>query len=124
MLASVGRLAEALLDPPYERDGISTVGGEPFAQPNGLWERVRALRARDCRHILVYSGYPYEQLRRMAERQSGIDAVLDAIDMLVDGSYVATLAGSAGLWTGSGNQRVLVLEAGVPRLWHEDDTGA
>src|SRR2546423_729110 len=68
-LVSVDHLADALLDPRFARDGISLLGGEPFFQPDGLWALVRALRARGCPHILVYSGYTYERLLRMAQDQ-------------------------------------------------------
>jgi anaerobic ribonucleoside-triphosphate reductase activating protein len=110
-LAPVGRLADALLDPAYERDGVSILGGEPFFQPDGLCALVGALRARGCRHILAYSGYTYERLRWMAARHPAVDAVLDEIEVLIDGPYVAALADSAGPWTGSGNQRVIDLPA-------------
>lgn len=113
----VDRLADALLDPAYPRDGISILGGEPFAQPDGLLALVRALQARGCPHILVYSGYTYEHLRRRARHQPAIGAVLDRIQMLIDGPYVARLADGAGPWTGSGNQRVLALTAGRPTPW-------
>lgn len=110
-LVPVDRLAEALLDPACGRDGVTILGGEPFAQPEGLWALVRALRARGCRHVLAYSGYTYQRLRRMAERQPAISEVLDDIDVLIDGPYVAPLADGAGPWTGSGNQRVINLAA-------------
>ena len=99
------------MDSAYPRDGISVLGGEPFAQPEGLLALVRVLRARDCPHILAYSGYTYEHLRRRARQQPAIGAVLDDIDVLVDGPYVEQLAGRAGPWTGSGNQRVIDLAA-------------
>jgi anaerobic ribonucleoside-triphosphate reductase activating protein len=107
----VARLAEALLDPAYARDGVTLLGGEPFFQPDGLWALVRALRARGCPHLLAYSGFTYERLRRMARRQPAIDAALDELDALIDGPYVAALAGTGGPWTGSGNQRVIDLAA-------------
>lgn len=113
-LVPVDRLADALLDPAYPRDGISLLGGEPFAQPDGLLALVLALRARGCPHILIYSGHTYEHLLRRARRQPAVGAILGRIDMLVDGPYVERLAASAGPWTGSGNQRVLTLRAGVP----------
>jgi anaerobic ribonucleoside-triphosphate reductase activating protein len=116
-LVPVARLADALLDPAHPRDGVSLLGGEPFAQPDGLLALVRALRRRGCPHLLCYSGYTYEHLRRRARRQPAIGAVLDAIDMLIDGPYVESLADGAGPWTGSGNQRVLALDAGRPTLW-------
>jgi anaerobic ribonucleoside-triphosphate reductase activating protein len=108
-LVPVDQLADALLDPLYERDGISILGGEPFFQSGGLLALVNTLRQRGCPHILVYSGYTYERLCRMARREPSIAAVLANIDVLIDGPYVATLAAGAGPWTGSGNQRVIEL---------------
>lgn len=116
-LVPVERLAKALLDPAYRRDGVSLLGGEPFAQPDGLLALVRALRAHGCPHILCYSGYTYEALCRRARRQPAIGAVLAEIDMLIDGPFVARLADSAGPWTGSGNQRVLALTRGGATPW-------
>jgi anaerobic ribonucleoside-triphosphate reductase activating protein len=97
------------MDPAHDRDGVSILGGEPFQQPDGLLALVRALRVRGCRHILAYSGYTYERLRRMGERRPSVGVVLDEIDILVDGPLVAALADGAGAWTGSGNQRVIDL---------------
>jgi anaerobic ribonucleoside-triphosphate reductase activating protein len=110
-LVPVDRLADALLDTDRERDGVTVLGGEPFAQPDGLRELVRALRGRGCRHVLVYSGYTYERLRRMAVRRPAIGAVLDDVDVLIDGPFVAALADDAGPWTGSRNQKVIDLVA-------------
>ncbi|HZU12132.1 MAG TPA: 4Fe-4S single cluster domain-containing protein [Chloroflexota bacterium] len=110
-LVPVDRLAAVLLDPAYERDGVSIAGGEPFVQPEGLWALIQVLRARGCVHILVYSGYTYERLQRMAGQQPAIGAILDEVNVLVDGPYVRTLADRGGPWTGSGNQRVIDLVA-------------
>lgn len=110
-LVPVDRLADVLLDPCYRRDGVSILGGEPFLQPDGLLALVRALRARGCGHILVYSGHIYEALVAWPRRQSTISAILESIDVLIDGAYVEALASSAGPWTGSGNQRVIDLVA-------------
>lgn len=110
-LVPVDYLAEALLDPAYERDGVSILGGEPFLQPDGLWALIQALRARGCPHIVCYSGYTYEGLLRRSAHQPAIARVLDEVDVLIDGPYVAALADRAGPWTGSGNQRVIDLVA-------------
>ncbi len=111
VLIPVNRLADALLDPAYERHGVSILGGEPMLQSEGLLALVRALRARGCRHILVYSGYTYERLRQMAACQPMIGTILDQIDVLIDGPYVEAHTQSAGPWTGSGNQRAIDLVA-------------
>lgn len=110
-LVAVGTLAEKLLDPAFARDGISILGGEPFAQAEGLLALVKALRRRGCQHILCYSGYTFETLVEKANDQPAVGEVLNDLDMLIDGPYVAALAGQAGAWTGSGNQRVIDLKA-------------
>lgn len=84
-LVPVDLVATVLLDPAYDRDGISILGGEPMAQPEGLLALVRALRSRGCAHILCYSGYTYETLRKRARREPAINDILDDIDILVDG---------------------------------------
>ena len=110
-LISVKKLAEVLLDPKFERDGVSILGGEPFAQADGLLALVRELRSKGCPHILCYSGYTLEVLWEKAFKQPTIGAVLENIDILIDGAYVEALSSRAGLWTGSGNQRVIDMQA-------------
>jgi anaerobic ribonucleoside-triphosphate reductase activating protein len=112
-LISVEKLAELLLDPKYERDGVTILGGEPFAQPEGLNALVKALRSNNCPHIVCYSGYTLEVLREKAGKRPAIGEALNEIDVLIDGAYVESLSSSAGLWTGSGNQRVIDLRATI-----------
>jgi|CXWL01.1.fsa_nt_gi anaerobic ribonucleoside-triphosphate reductase activating protein len=108
-LVSVKTLAEKLLDPSFERDGVSILGGEPFAQPESLLALVKELRQAGCEHILCYSGYTFEALNEKATREKAICEVLADVDMLIDGPYVEGLADRSGAWTGSGNQRVIDL---------------
>lgn len=105
------KLAALLLDPNFERDGVTVLGGEPFAQADGLLALVKELRRRNCTHIVCYSGYTLEILQEKSVRQPAIGAVLSEIDVLIDGAYDKTLAHGAGLWTGSGNQRVIDMRA-------------
>jgi anaerobic ribonucleoside-triphosphate reductase activating protein len=116
-LVSVEKLAELLLDPNYERDGVTILGGEPFAQPEGLNALVKTLRSKNCSHIACYSGYTLEILLEKAFKQRVIAEVLAEVDVLIDGAYIESLASNAGLWTGSGNQRVIDL-AGTRRSGH------
>lgn len=110
-LVPIKQLVEVLLDPTIERDGVSILGGEPFAQLEGLLALVRELRAQGCQHILGYSGYTYEELRERAAQRPVISEVLNELDVLIDGPYIEAMAEAAGPWTGSGNQRVIDLSA-------------
>jgi anaerobic ribonucleoside-triphosphate reductase activating protein len=112
-LISVEKLAELLLDPNYERDGVTILGGEPFAQADGLFALVKELRSKGCSHIVCYSGYTLEVLWEKAEKQPEIGRVLEEIDILIDGAYVESRAAEAEMWTGSGNQRVIDLRATI-----------
>lgn len=111
VVISARRLAGLLLDQNFRRDGVTVLGGEPFAQADGLLALVRELRSKNCPHIVCYSGFTLETLNEKAVRQPAISAVLDEIDVLIDGAYVESLASSAGLWTGSSNQRVIDVRA-------------
>jgi anaerobic ribonucleoside-triphosphate reductase activating protein len=105
-LVNVDELADALLDPEHERDGVTIIGGEPFAQPQALACLVGELRGQQPDlDICIYSGFTLESLRRRSNPD--IDLVLDTINTLIDGRYIQALAASAGPYTGSGNQRVL-----------------
>lgn len=111
VIVSAKQLAELLLDPKFERDGVTILGGEPFAQPEGMSALIKALRKKGCRHIVCYSGYTVEVLREKAADQPAIGEILDEIDILIDGPFIEAQAHRAGLWTGSGNQRVIDLVA-------------
>jgi anaerobic ribonucleoside-triphosphate reductase activating protein len=110
-------IADALLDPGYERDGITVVGGEPFAQPDGLAALLWELRRREpMLHLAAYSGYTLEALARRPER--AVHAALDLLGLLIDGPFVSRLQHGAGEWRGSTNQRIIphpgrILAAGI-----------
>lgn len=86
------------------RDGVTVLGGEPFAQPAGLAALLRRLKARGV-HTVVYSGYTLETLARRAEPE--VRRALCLTDLLIDGPFIAALAADAGAWRGSRNQRLI-----------------
>lgn len=103
---AVTAIADALLDPAHPRDGVSVVGGEPFAQPEALAALLVELRRRDPGlHLTAYSGYTLEALGR--RREPAVRAALDLIDLLIDGPFVRQLHHGAGEWRGSTNQRLI-----------------
>ena len=89
-------------------DGLTISGGEPFTQPSGLLALLAGVRAqRSHEHnpfdILVYSGFT----RTVVERRW--PEVLELVDVLVDGVFIADRASEELPWRGSGNQVLHVI---------------
>jgi anaerobic ribonucleoside-triphosphate reductase activating protein len=89
--------------------GITLSGGEPFARPAELLPLARAVRARGM-DIYCYSGYTFEELLAQAELSPDASALLEIIDVLVDGRYIHELRDLELRFRGSRNQRVLDLK--------------
>jgi anaerobic ribonucleoside-triphosphate reductase activating protein len=95
---------------PYtEVDGITISGGEPFEQAEEL-AAVLERAATHSLHRLVYTGFRYEVLAALADE--AVMRCLTLTDMLIDGAYQQNIPAHLP-WTGSGNQRVLVLSKGT-----------
>lgn len=101
-------------------EGVTLSGGEPFAQADALAELIDEVRvARPDFTAMAYSGFTLAALRRGAPGQR---ALLDRLDLLVDGPYQVARHGDLR-WRGSANQRLIPLSdryAGIPA---QPDTG-
>lgn len=86
----------------HRLDGVTISGGEPFDQPDALFDLVQGLKARTIDDILVYSGYLYKTLR---EKHG---TILDNIAALIDGPFDSTKPTEA-VWKGSDNQKLYIL---------------
>lgn len=107
----VDAVVDALLDPSGEpRDGVTLLGGEPLDQPEAIAAVMRGLKERG-EHLVLYSGRTLESLAKRPE--PGVREALLLADVLIDGPFIESLAGGAGEWRGSRNQRVIPL----PGLW-------
>lgn len=105
-LESVSRLAERLAGLPI--DGVTySGGGEPMLQASALVELSDQLRQRRSDlSLMSYTGYRYETLvKRGSPAQR---ALLERIDLLVDGPYVERLHAPLR-WRASRNQRLIAL---------------
>jgi anaerobic ribonucleoside-triphosphate reductase activating protein len=87
--------------------GLTFSGGEPMEQAQGLAEVVRLARQKQDLDIICFTGYSYERLRSNPPNPS-VTSLLDQIDVLIDGPYIAALNDSKGL-RGSSNQRIIYL---------------
>ena len=89
-------------------DGLSLSGGEPFCQAAALAPLAAAARARGY-HVMAWTGCTLEALLRAG--RPDWEALLRALDVLVDGPFIQARRSLALAWRGSDNQRVL----NVPR---------
>lgn len=115
---AVSRLAQRLLQLPVPLDGVTLTGGEPFAQAEALAALLDLVKAeRPQWNVLTFSGFTLTQWRRgdIAQRQ-----LLQHIDILVDGPYLAGQPGRHPL-TASANQQLHLLTPGAQALKAELD---
>ncbi|CAB4203605.1 NrdG Organic radical activating enzymes [uncultured Caudovirales phage] len=112
---------------------VTISGGEPTDQPAALLTLLRALRARGCDDIVLYTGRTREWLlaganpvlspstwaRRHAQMMLWLSFEDERlVDVVIDGPFIkAKLESDGGLTRGSTNQRVLCLT----QKWTQDD---
>ena len=91
--------------------GVTFSGGEPFCQPEALLPLAREIKARGL-HLLIFSGYTYDQLQAMAASSEATAQLLRLCDTLIDGPYIEEQRDLTLQFRGSANQRVLQLADG------------
>ena len=95
-----------------EANGIqrnfSIMGGEPLCKENLFLTQMLVMNVRDVYpeiKIYVWTGYTYEEL--LARKEQKLDWILDNIDYLIDGPFIAEERDITLPMRGSRNQRVL-----------------
>lgn len=89
--------------------GITFSGGDPLNENNklvicDLIKRIRS-RYKNTKSIWIYTGYTWEEI--IEEAYPILIAILEDIDVLVDGMFKKDLADVNYHWAGSTNQRVI-----------------
>lgn len=114
----VGALVARILA--TEDEGVSLLGGEPFAQAAGAAELAAQVRAAG-RSVMVFSGYTLAELRGQG---AAAERLLAQTDLLVDGPYDRNLPDTRRRWVGSSNQGVHALtdcyDPSAPEFWAAD----
>lgn len=105
-LVSVEKLAENILKEDVE--GITISGGEPFLQAEELSVLIDIVRCRKNLGVIVYTGFLYESLMELSREDDGVKAMLNRVDLLIDGPYKEAENLDYGL-KGSVNQRTILL---------------
>ena len=96
---------------PYTR-GVTFTGGDPMAQPEGFAELARAIRRRTpAKDIWCYTGFTFEAVLKHPARR----ALLELIDVLVDGPFVMAERDVDLLFRGSRNQRLIDVPASLKK---------
>ena len=89
-------------------EGITILGGEPFAQAPGAAELARLVRSSGL-SVMVFSGFTIEEIR--ASLDPAYRDLLDRTDLLVDGPYLRDQPETRRRWIGSANQRIHALSS-------------
>jgi anaerobic ribonucleoside-triphosphate reductase activating protein len=84
-------------------EGITLLGGEPFAHAAGAATLARAVRDRGL-SVLVFTGYWLEEIKQMADPAAA--DLLNHTDILIDGPYQRDRPETRRRWIGSANQRL------------------
>lgn len=92
--------------------GITLSGGEPFSQPAPLSELCARLKAEGV-SVWVYSGYTYDELLTLSERDSDVKKLLHLCDVLIDGRYEQSRRSLSLRFRGSRNQRIIDVKASL-----------
>lgn len=105
-LVSVDSLVEQILSKP-QNQGVTFSGGEPFYQAIALAELARKLKAAGL-NVMSFTGFTLKQLESESA-PPGSQALLEQLDILIDGPFVESLAiNSPDSPVSSKNQKVRV----------------
>lgn len=115
-MVKVEELLKTILDDPFA--DVTFSGGDPLYQAEAFAELARQIKQQSQKTIWCYTGFTFEQLLLNPKAR----ALLQHIDVLVDGRFVEELKNEDLLYRGSSNQRLVdvpkSLESGSVVLWH------
>lgn len=107
---STDEIMQVIEADPYAN--VTFTGGDPMYQAEGFVALAEAIRERTGKTIWCYTGFTLEQLQ--ADPDPARRRLLELIDVLVDGPYVASLRDPDLRFRGSSNQRIIPLRHGQP----------
>ena len=103
-------------------EGITLLGGEPFAHAAGAAELAKQVSQRGL-SVMVFTGYELTSLQTTDD--IAFQHLLDHTDLLIDGPYDRNQPDTSRRWVGSTNQGIHFLTdryASDDSYWSEPDT--
>ncbi len=94
-------------------EGITLLGGEPFAHASAALSLAKVARLRGL-SVMVFSGFTIEELQTRQEPE--VAELIATTDILVDGPYIREQPDTERRWIGSRNQRIHFL---TPRYYYD-----
>lgn len=115
---SIDELMEEIVSDPFAH--VTFTGGDPFYQAQAFTTLARRIKCETEKTIWCYTGFLFEHLLVNPEYK----ALLQQIDVLVDGPFIESLRDEDALFCGSTNQRLInvpqSLEQGCVVLWSRE----
>lgn len=104
-LMKVDELFESIMKPRMGK-GVTFSGGEPFCQAASFAKLGEKLKAAGI-DILIFTGYEYEELIKLSEKNASIMKLIKMADYIIDGRYEEELRDLSLKFRGSSNQRII-----------------
>ncbi len=105
----VDEILKVILDDPFA--DVTFTGGDPMFQPQGFTELAKAIKLHSTKNIWCYTGYRFEELLQNPAQK----ALLEQIDVLVDGRFIEALKNGELRFRGSSNQRIINVPASLEK---------
>ena len=107
------------------QDGITLSGGDPFFQIDAIYEIAKFCNEINL-NVWCYTGFTFEELLKMSNKNPKIISLLSKIDVLVDGKFVEAKKSYDCKFRGSTNQRLIdvskSLKKGEIVLYEDENT--
>ena len=103
---------------------VTFTGGDPMAQAAGFLDLAKVIREQTHKTIWCYTGFTFEDLLQNSIQR----ALLEELDVLVDGRFIASQKDEDLLFRGSRNQRLIDVKRSLSTqkvvLWEADSVMA
>lgn len=109
----IEELKEQIKNLEYQ-DGITFSGGDPFYQPEACAILAKFIKEQGM-NIWCYTGFTFEQLLDMSNKNIFIKDFLNNIDVLVDGPFILAQKSLNLRYKGSLNQRIIDVQESLKK---------